>query len=104
MLTSDHIKQLCATVRHFSRLANWNWQAMPVIMYEFASMRAFHEARADILEATKNMHLDSRNIATRIISSEIEEIDCNGITFRLVCRERVMTTNGPYGAAELKRQ
>ena len=99
-LNAGDIRQLCAYVRHLSNKAHWQWKGLPVICWEFATIEDFVQARAELLSALTPMMLDMKN-ATRRISSEISEIDCHGVTFRLICKQRLMTTHGPYGASEL---
>lgn len=97
---SDIIK-LCAEVYHFSRKADLRWKGMPVIAWEFADISDFMRTRASILRALDPMMIATGGGHGRKIGQDTEEIDCHGVTFRLICKQKMMTRHGPYGATEM---
>lgn len=97
----NHLSALCNHVSDFGARENWRFKAMPVIVWEFASINDFMDARVGLermLIKTPPYTLDA---LLRSPAPHLCEIDCCGITFRLVCREVLMTEHGPYGAAEI---
>lgn len=100
-MTPDDIVRVCATVGEFSRMANWRWKALPIVEWEFPTISEFARARAQILQAVTPLMVYGENNWQRSMDANTLEIDCHGVTFRLVCRERMATPHGSYGAAEI---
>lgn len=99
----SHLATLCADISHFGDEQNWRFKAMPVISYEFATIKEFCEAVFALEQMLRtDPSTQASGISLRIVGSHTREIDCCGVTFRLICHEQVMTVRGPYGAAELK--
>jgi hypothetical protein len=104
-MTSDDIIRLCAEVSHFSKKANLRWKGLPIIAWEFADIGDFHNAKAMLMRAITPMMLAYTGDTPpwqRIIDPSVMEIDCHGVTFRLICKQKMMTRHGPFGAAEMK--
>jgi hypothetical protein len=103
-MTPDEIMRLCDSVGDFSRSNDWRFKAKPVIVWEFSTIGEYARARMDILRAMQDLLKFSRTDDgwQRAISSEVTEIDCMGVTFRLVCAEKTMTPKGPYGVGDMK--
>lgn len=102
MITTHEMRRLCAEVAAFSRSADWKFQAMPVVAWEFLTIDAFAKAKRSVLYAVGPlMRYEPRESWHRAVSPEVYEIDCEGVTFRLTCRQRMMTPAGAVGAAEI---
>lgn len=102
MITMHEIRRLCAEVGAFSSCANWRFQAMPVVAWEFPTIGDFAAAKKQVLRAVAP--LMSYEVGTswhRAVSPEVYEIDCMGVTLRLACRQRLATRHGVAGAAEI---
>ena len=101
-LDAHHIKDVCYRVGMIGRTAGWRLNAMPVVQWEFATLHDYARARMDLLRAmTPEMHAMMRgNPEFRRISDHIEEVDIFGVTFRLICKQQIMTPRGPIGAAD----
>lgn len=99
MIDTNDIKRLCYSLHVFSRKSEWCWGTLPVVVYEFSTIKDFMAARSDLIMAIEIERLDS---SARSPAPHIEEIDCNGVTFRLVCREVMQTERGCFGAAEVQ--
>jgi hypothetical protein len=84
-LDANDMRRLCGMVNHFSRKADWRWKGLPVIVWEFAMIGDYANALDDIRAAFPIESL-VQGPAHRTVASGIEEVDCNGVTFRLVCR------------------
>lgn len=96
----DDILRLSAEVSQFSRKNDLRWEAQPVITWTFADMRDFMNARRKLQRALSNQ-ATVKDGRTRKVSSDSVEIDCYGVTFRLTCKQKVMTKHGPFGAADM---
>ena len=77
---------------------------MPVLQWEFASIADYHRARCDLLRALEPelRFMVKGGEHFRKVSDDVEELDCYGTTFRLICKQKIMTPRGPFGAAEMK--
>lgn len=101
MIDAIDIKRVCAAAAHFSAKAGLRFKAMPVLVWEFGAISEFMEARANLMMAI-TPEMQGGRVRTKKICSEVEEIDCHGITLRLVCKEKVMHMTGPYGATDIE--
>lgn len=106
MINIDMVKQLCAEARRFSVQADWKWVALPVMQWEFADIGQFAIAKMQLLQVIEPIMMPMmRNPADwqRTDGPDRFEIDCYGITFRLVCRQRIATSGGKsVGAAYVR--
>ncbi len=95
---------MCDAVGDFSRSNDWRFKAKPVIVLEFSTISEYARARMDILRAMQDLlkFAIRDNGWQRAISSEVTEIDCMGVTFRLVCAEKIMPPKGPNGVGDKK--
>lgn len=103
MLDYEAIVRTCREAHRLSRMANWQWKSMPVLQWEFATIGDFARAKMDILRAVQP-HMIGTNEAAwqRIDGPEICELDCYGITVRLICKQRLAAPDGKaYGAAHI---
>ena len=104
-LKTDDIIRTCREVHRLSRIADWRWKGMPVIQWEFLDISQFGRAKMDLLSAIGPMMMHTRNEAEwqRNDGPEICEIDCHGVTFRLVCKQRLAVAGRAtaVGAAEM---
>lgn len=101
-LNFSFVSRLCAAASELGRSADWTWTGKPVLCWEFATINDFSHARADLLASiSPELALADRRSMERLVSSDVAEIDCYGITFRLVCKQRIVMREGPYGAAEI---
>lgn len=91
MLDTETIVRTCREVYRLSRMANWRWKGMPIIQWEFPDIGEFHRAKVDLLRAIEPMMVKMVSEASwqRIDGPEICEIDCHGVTFRLICKQRL---------------
>ena len=104
MVDIDMVKRICAETRRFSMQANWKWVALPVMQWEFADIGQFAIARMQLLQALEPhmLAMQSPSDWQRTDGPDRFEIDCYGVTFRLVCRQRIATPGGKtVGAAEV---
>ena len=103
MLDYETIVRTCREVHRMSRMANWQWKGMPVLQWEFATIGDFARAKVDILQAIQPHMVGNTEAAwQRVDGPEICELDCHGITFRLICKQRLAAPGGKtYGAAQV---
>jgi hypothetical protein len=101
-MTPTDLHRLCAQVADFGVLHDWRFKARPTIVWEFATLSDFAGAQFALERCILEMcpYLTSRQI-TRSPHPGMMELDCHGVTFRLVCDQITMTPDGPFGAAEI---
>lgn len=102
-IDDQSIIRMCGEARRFSSVAGWQFQGMAVMQWEFASISAFAEAKMQLLRAITPMMMHARSDAAwqRATSPDECEIDCNGVTFRLICKQRLATPLRTVCAAEI---
>jgi hypothetical protein len=104
-LEAKDIMEVCRRVMMLGRIANWQFKGLPVMQWEFADISDYHRARKDLMIAMapelRGMVRDADRLFRRV-SDDVEELDCYGVTFRLICKQKMMTRSGPYGAADLR--
>lgn len=98
----SELGELCRRVSAFARRRNWQFTARPIISFEFATIMEFSRARADLLAAINNDPMLTTTVRRDAPSSEVEEFQIAGVTFRLTCKQLMMTPRGVYGASEIK--
>lgn len=100
------IARVCHEVARLSDSANWRFKGAAVIQWEFATISDFMRARADVTMALQDVMKFQLSDAAwqRAVSPDILELDCHGVTFRLVCSQRVAHPGFPggVGAAQMK--
>lgn len=98
-LDTETIVRTCREVHRLSRIANWQWKGMPIIQWEFPDISEFHRARMDLLQAITPMMTNMTTEAAwqRIDGPEVCEIDCHGVTFRLICKQRLAVPGSTRG-------
>lgn len=96
------IVRLCAEIHEFSHKADLCWKGVPVITWEFATVGDFANTRAAILQALEPHMVGAVGSWQRTVAPDTMEIDCHGVTFRLVCKQRHWTPRGPYGIGDMK--
>jgi hypothetical protein len=103
-LSSDDIMRLCGEVRRLSQKVNWQWKGLPVAQWEFATIADFARAKMQLERAISPMMIHTRSDASwqRALSPSVWEVDANGVTFRLVCREEMQTPRGSLGATQIR--
>lgn len=105
MIETQSLQALCAHINHFSASTEWRWKALPIVTWEFGTVREYHNARAELRMAiARDMSLTGSDSPIRAVNSACEEFDCYGVTFRLVCKEMTMTVRGPIGVVELMKR
>lgn len=102
-LDLDDIRRLSQEAYRFSRIANWQWKGRPTMEWEFTTIKDFARARMELMQALKDeMSCRATSDWTRTLDPETFEIDYHGITFRLICRQRIATQEGAkVGATEI---
>lgn len=98
------IARLCREASYFQAKRNWQLKAPCVISWEFADIGEFHAARADLMREilTADAYLAMKpSQIERVVSPHMVELDCCGVTFRLVCLAIMDTQHGPKGAMEV---
>lgn len=101
-LDANDLKRLCAEVRRFSMKADLTWKGLPKVCWEFVQRKDFEEARFLIMSILKEELIPTTLKGhERIMGSETMEIDCMGVTFRLVCRDRVYIGSRSYGIGDI---
>lgn len=106
-ITITDIAQISRLVSRLAAMQQWQFSAVPVICFEFSTMRDFFHAKMQLEQMIAELPLyasfpKARDVFTRPISPDTLELDCMGVTFRLTCLERLDTPAGPMGAAESK--
>ena len=104
VIDDQTIIRICGEVRRFSQIANWQWSGLPVIQWEFPTISAFARAKMQLLAALSPMmmmHMRNETERQRATSKDEFEIDCNGVTFRLMCKQRIATPLHTVWAAEM---
>lgn len=105
MKLNDLIR-LCHEVDRASKINNWQFVGMPVIVWEFPTINEFVHAREElisaIVESKQFQHLAGDGYK-RILGDDTTEVDCYGVTFRLVCKARAYRPDGrgSYGATDV---
>lgn len=94
------IARICHSVSDFSKRENYTYKALPVIVWEFETIADFAHAKAELTRAIHEWQPHTSGFA-RLKAPDRCELDCYGVTFRLICKQVLMTPHGPFGAAEL---
>lgn len=83
----NDIRRLCAAANNFSNKAHWRWKGLPVMVWEFATRKDFEHARMS-LQAALDKELLPSSVANmdRLQGENRVDIDCFGITFRLLLK------------------
>jgi hypothetical protein len=97
----NDVVRLCAEVYQFSRKADLRWKGLPVVTWEFGDMGDFMNTKAMLLRALQPHMIGDTKSWQRVLDPTTLEIDCHGVTFRLICKQKMMTRHGPFGAAEM---
>lgn len=102
-VTAEEIARLCHEASLFSSSAGWTFKALPVMQWEFPTIGDFARARVQLIRAISPLMVAERNEAAwqRATSPSTFEIDCYGITFRLVCKQILATPARNFGAAQI---
>lgn len=98
-MNSGDISQLCHSVGIFLKRENWQFASLPILTLEFATIGEFADARNRLILALRDIFIHPGKIEN-IIDDFIVEINTQGIVFRLVCKQTMMTRQGPVGAAK----
>lgn len=105
-MTLTDIAHLCATVSRLQHKQNWTLQATPVICFQFSTMNDFFQAKSDLermISSEPFYATDPKRLAqiTRVSGPDTVELDCYGVTFRLICLQRMDTAAGPKGVGQV---
>lgn len=84
MISLSEVSRLCESVNRFSHHADFRWKGLPVIIWEFADKRAYVDALAGLSRAVETLNFVPN--AEPRVSEGLSEIDCYGVTFRLVLK------------------
>jgi hypothetical protein len=106
MLSAEDIKRTCYEVMALGKIAGWQFKSLPVVQWEFPTISEYMRARMELLRAmSPELAKMVRDVDAgfRRVSGHTEELDCYGVTFRLICTQKFMTPHGPYGAADMNR-
>lgn len=105
-MTRTDLANLCSHVSDFAHINQWRREACPVIAFEFTSMSDYFAAKTSLAR----MIMDEPHYAIssalqkrfeRVISSDTCELDCYGVTFRLICKSKIDTEYGARGVNDV---
>jgi hypothetical protein len=98
----EAIARLSAEASKFSSRAQWHFKARPVLSFEFSTLSDFARAQMDLMQAVSPVMIYAVGWERRP-APHIFEVDCLGITFRLICTQVVKLPDGSaLGASEVK--
>lgn len=100
-ITAEDIKRLCYEVSRFSKAGGLRWKGLPVVTWEFADISDFVNTRMMVLRAL-DPELKYSGEHGRQTDDDTEEIDVYGVTFRLICKQKMMTRREPFSAPEVR--
>jgi hypothetical protein len=88
MFDAEEIRKTCYTVMRLGKEADLQFQALPVIQWEFADKSNFFRAEAALKQALDRemTHVVMDYQRREILRSGVIEFDCYGVTFRLICK------------------
>lgn len=90
-------------MRDFGDRQNWQFKGLPVLVWEFGPVEDFIAAQRELMQCIAPHMVPGENLA-KIIGPDICEVDCFGVTFRLICKGRLaIPGKGSFSANDLLR-
>lgn len=95
----EHLTAICNHVRSFQARSGWEFKSLPILTFEFPTIVEFHDAKEQLFRCImpELRGRDGRQIE-RLIGDDTCELDCYNVTFRLVCKQRIMLRQRSAGA------
>lgn len=85
MVDEKYIHEACHHIRRMSKSFNWMFKANPVLQWEFSNPHDYHRAVCELYQSFSTSPL----FEVRDNHPGVVEMDCRGVTFRLVCLELI---------------